>query len=188
MISRSTRLLYFFLSVITMSVNAQKVNPFNIEAGFGEFTLGADKSSFGNRIRFADSLTFNGVKDYFYVHSFDTAYKIAGIKFLDVLLTFDESNKLKQIELARVYTKNLFAEHKRRAIKDQEALIKYLTDQAGIKGKHKKRFGTLDASGYEWAKANVLTWAYLQTTEATKQKEDEFYSIHLVWGYKQNVE
>lgn len=176
--------VFLLLAITAITANAQKTTPFILESGFGDFVLHANKESFGNDIRFVDSLSFKGVKEYFYVHSFNAPLDIAGIQFLFVILTFDESNKLIQIELTKIYTKALFTNHKKRASSDQKALNTFLLSQAGTKGKKKSKFYTLNASGYEWAKGNVLIWAFLQTTTTIGEKKSEHYSISLLWKFK----
>jgi hypothetical protein len=181
-IPRKNLLLLLLLSV-AFSSRAQTPATDSIFYGFKDFVLGSDKEYFGDRIQLTDSFTYKGVTDYHYVHRFSTPLEIAGISFLDAILTFNKSNKLKEIVLTRLYTERLFTNHKAKASKDQQNLYHFLVSQSGNKGKKKSKFNSLKAPGYEWRKNGVQLWNYLQTSTQLHTTAKEIYFISLEWRY-----
>ena len=178
---------YLFISLLfftTIETIAQKTTPFIFDKGFCDFVLGANKDSFRKSIRLVDTFTWKGVTDYTYVHTFNPVYEIAGIKFQEVILTFDKLNRLKQFFLIKIYTTFLFPKHIEKAISDQKALYTFLKTEAGKKGKKKKEFNSVLAKGFEWKKGDVLIWIYLQSDFGIKQSGDPF-DISLMWKYKE---
>jgi hypothetical protein len=159
---------------------AQNSETFVVNSGFGRFILGSDKAVYGATIRFANSFTYNGITDNVYIYSPDQPYHVAGISFLDLILTFDSSNKLKQIELPKIYTKKLFLNYKNQAHSDLETLLSFVRSQGNGNGKKKKRFNSVNASGYEWSSDNALTWIYLQKSESQIKNAIDSYSITIV--------
>lgn len=178
----------FYLLLLTLasiSTFAQNAEPFMVNSGFGQFILGSDKAVYGTTMRSFDTITYKGITDYFYVYSFNPPYRLAGIPFLDVALTFDKSNKLKQIHLPKVYTKKLFANYKEQAYADFKTLIDLVASQAGKKGKKKKRFNSVSATGYEWTSDNAVTWLYIEKSASQIKKATDTYFITLVFMAKE---
>jgi hypothetical protein len=171
--------------LIALPAGAQSTSPFRVHSGFGDFILNAEKNSLGIEIRFTDSMTYKGVKEYSYYHPFPAPLNINGVEFPGVILDFDAFYKIKQIALTKIYTKRLYPDPKVKALLEKEALTRFLSQQTGKKGKRKTKFNSLDADGYEWRKGNIATWLYLQTTAALNSNSGEFYSISIIWTYKE---
>jgi hypothetical protein len=180
---KSNRVIILFVLIFTRVLSfAQDSASFNAR-GFDQFTLGTSRSFYGSTIRFSDSMTYNGVKEYTYFHSFKPPYPVAGVQFLDVLLTFDAAEKLKQIELVKVYTEHLFKDHASRAKQDYETLLSYLQSNWGSKGKSKKHFNSVIAPGREWTGPNTMMWFYLQKNNRNKYHASQYF-ISIVFKLK----
>lgn len=152
--------------------------------GFQDFALGTDKQQFGDRIQYLDSIEWEGITDYNYVHHFTTSYEIAGIQFHDVLLTFNKSNKLKEIQLTRVYTEQLYPNHKIKFYQDHQKLYSYLNDLISRNGKMKNKFNSLNTFGYEWNDGKTRLWSYLQSSTTQENPiVKKAYFINLTWNY-----
>ena len=174
------RSVIIILAFAALPSFAQESMPFNVRQGVGQFTLGTNKSFYGSTIRFLDSFTWKGIKEYNYIHTFDKPYTIEGVRFFELLLTFNESGRLKQISLDKIYTKLLFDNFELQATNDYKALFDFLRSNWGTRGKRKKKFNSLIAPGHEWIDQKMMMWSYLQKNENLSKNGVGSYGISII--------
>jgi hypothetical protein len=149
--------------------------------GIEDFILGTSKEYFGDRIKFVDSVAYDGITDYEYAYHSSSRLELAGIDFQSAFLSFNESGKLKRVFLSKLYSERLFANHKSKAAEDYQKIYDLVVSQSGNKGKKKNKFKTIKAQGHEWRKNGAQLWSFVQSSRQPTAKM--LYFIVIEWKY-----
>ena len=180
------RFLYTALSFLLLtSINSYGQNPgsFSIEKGLENYQLGSKEPKEDSLLMKANGgeHNFKGVnyKIYFHKDANEHPYKLAGVDFKILILTYGDST-LDNIEFTKIYSDKLYPDHESRAKDEFKKLYAFYKEKWKSGGKKETSVKVGDKiirfKHYEWSSGNRVMKLWL---DWTKHPGSSHYSISL---------
>ncbi len=174
--------LAILLVIITNQNFAQDANKINIQYGIDKFILNSPKAIYDSTIRLLEDgvFTWNSKTTFPYQYNpfLIIPFELKHVKFPSLLLTFDEDDKLIQIDFSTFYSKTKSIKYKKEAKQDLRRLLAYLTakwDKHSVeKLYYKSKISVY--KGYEWYSRETVMKLTNSSVSISKQ---EIISISL---------